>query len=151
MNNIEIETKIGETLRIPIFDRITVITGNSSTGKTKLIKWLKACKMVPNDIVKTTIDLNKVVFITEQNDMDYVMNKGLEDYIVFIDHYSFFEDNNELRNFILYSKNIFIVIGHRNTSALTSQDAILYLDYDGMHYTCKQVYENGPLNPAVII
>lgn len=55
--------------------------------------------------------------------------------------------SDELLTFLYDSKNIFIIIGHRNVSELTSQDAVLAMKCDGNNYICEQIYKNGILNP----
>lgn len=147
MTNIKIETIIGESIDIPLYDKVTVITGNSSSGKTKMINWLKACKKVPKEVKYSSIDLNNIIIISDEDDIEHIINSQTSGNYIFIDHYSFLENNVDLYNFIRKSKNIFIIMGHRNTSGLTSQDAVLMMEHDGKHYVCKQIYPNGIFKP----
>ena len=116
-----------------------------------MINWIKACKDIPKEVKYSSIKLEDIIII---NDIDYakhiINDKPIGKYI-FIDHYSFMENDDSIFNFIQNSKNIFIVMGHRNTSGLTSQDVILTLIHDGKNYRCEQIYYNGLLNPLEVI
>ncbi|MDD6223605.1 MAG: hypothetical protein PUB18_01215 [bacterium] len=53
MNRKGIHIKTEETeLYIPIYDKVTVITGNSATGKTKMMKFLYACKQAKKNHIE---------------------------------------------------------------------------------------------------
>ncbi len=151
MTSIRIETNMGETMEIPIYDKVTVITGSSSSGKTKLINWLRACKNVPLEVKDSSIKLEDIILITDNDSVTHILNEQPIGKYIFIDHYSFIENRIELYDFIKNSENIFIIMGHRNTSGLTSQDAVLVMRHDGKHYHCEQVYPDGMFKPIETI
>lgn len=147
MNDIIIKTKAGDSLEIPIYDKVTVITGNSSSGKTKMIRWLQACLRVPEEVTYSTVRLEDILVISENESLQFIMNNNTVNKYIFIDHYSFVANNKGLIEFITESNNKFIIIGHRNTSGLTSQDAVLRMRHDGRCFICEQIYSKGILKP----
>lgn len=146
-NGILIRTEYNE-LFIPIYDRITVITGDSANGKTKMMKFLDACKKAKNNNVKVTsnVDINDIILVYDECTLQLLLEKRESKKIIFIDRFNRLF-SKELLHFMQESDNIFIILGHRNISELTSQDAVLYMICDGSNYRCEQVYKNGILNP----
>ena len=147
-NGIYIKTEEAE-LYIPIYDKITVITGDSATGKTKMMGFLRACKnaMKNNIKIESTINLNDILLVSDEDTLNLLIKKGENGKIIFIDRFnSLFCE--EVLKFMTNSKNIFIIMGHRNISELTSQDAVLNMKCDGTNYYCEQIYKNGILNPV---
>lgn len=136
-------------ISIPIYDKITVITGDSATGKTKMINFIKAClNSVRNQAeIETSINLDDIIIIDDKYTMESVIKNDEKKKIIFIDRFNILVDKNILQ-FIQKSQNIFILIGHRNLSELTMQDAVLIMKHDGHSYRCSQLYEHGILNPA---
>lgn len=149
IDRIYIKTHTGESLNIPIYDKITVITGGSATGKTKMLEWLKACKVGCNtgEIVDATVDLNNIIVVTDQYVLAKLLSAYEEEKIVFIDRVSLWW-TAQIADYVRNSRNLFVLIGHRNTSELTNQDAVLGMKHDGKHYECYQIYENGLFNPT---
>lgn len=154
MDRIFIRTKEDETLDIPLYDKVTVLTGDSATGKTKMLGWLSACKSVskenPNEIVETSVNLEDITIITSEEMVKSLLKGEYYHKIIFIDRFMLWA-NTDLIEYIYNSENIYIILGHRNTSEITSQDAVLGLRHDGKNYTCYQIYENGLFNPKDII
>lgn len=151
MSEIKLVTKSNATVLIPLYDRVSVITGDSASGKTKLFRFLKACQGAPTEVTSATIDLNKMLFIDSQYDLDNFDFDHYEGYMVFIDHFSFLQDSRKLLKFIDESKNTFIIMGHGNVTRLTWQDPVLYLEHDGTNFICKQVFARGLFHPAVVL
>lgn len=150
--SIYIRSKSGETLYIPLYDKVTVITGESATGKTKMLDWLKACKVAytSNEIIESSVNLEDIIVVQDREMVDSLIQLNVECKIIFIDRVSLFH-SLALAEFIQSSKNLFILLGHRNVTELTSQDAVLGLRHDGKHYNCYQIYENGLFSPTEII
>ena len=82
--------------------------------------------------------------------MDLTIKCDIKGKIIFIDRGNILLDDENIK-FLHESNNIFIVMGHRNITGITSQDAILGLDHDGINFTCYQIYEKGILYPRDII
>lgn len=146
-NGIFIKTEETE-LNIPIYDRITVITGDSATGKTKMMKFLDACKKAKKNQIKieANVNIDDIILVDDEYTLQLMIEKNESKKIIFIDRFNtLFSD--ELLKFMSKSDNMFIIMGHRNVSELTSQDAVLNMICDGNNYRCEQVYKNGILNP----
>lgn len=152
MNNtgeIYIKTENSE-LHIPIYDKITVITGNSSTGKTKMVSFLKACKSSKRNgaNIESSIPLDDIVLISDEYTLNLMMAGNEKNKIIFIDRFNILA-TNELMQFMHTSNNLFIILGHRNITELTSQDAVLSMQCTGNSYICKQMYKNGIMHPFI--
>lgn len=149
MNNKGIHIKAIDTeLYIPIYDKVTVITGDSATGKTKMLNFLKECKNASrNQIeVKSTINLEDIIIVDDNYFLDIIIEKQEKSKTIFIDRANLLINDNVL-NFMNKSNNVFILIGHGNVSKLASQDAVLSLKHDGKKYVCTKMYPNGILKP----
>ena len=135
-------------LHIPIYDKITVITGDSATRKTKMMGFLKACKNARknNTKIESSIEINDILLVSDEDMLKMIIEKNESKKIIFIDRFNNVY-SEELLTFMNDSKNIFIIMGHRNISELTSQDAVLAMKCDGNNYRCEQVYKNGILHP----
>lgn len=146
-NGIYIKTE-GTELHIPIYDKITVITGDSATGKTKMMGFLKACKNARKNNVKieSSIDMDDILLVTDEDMLKMIIRTNEHEKIIFIDRFNNIY-SQELLTFMNHSKNIFVIMGHRNISELTSQDAVLAMKCDGNNYSCEQIYKNGILHP----
>lgn len=136
------------SLEIPIYDKISVITGDSSTGKTKMMQFLKACKNAWRNNVKieSNINLKDIILVDNEYTLESVIIRKESGKFIFIDRFNILV-NNDILNFMKDSKNIFVIIGHRNISELTSQDAVLRMKCDGNNYICEQIYKHGILYP----
>ena len=147
-NGIYIKTEETE-LHIPIYDKITVITGDSATGKTKMMHFLKACKSANKKNqakVESSVNIDDIILITDEYTSKLMIDKQESGKIIFIDRFNNLL-SEELKEFIYESKNIFVLLGHRNVSELTSQDAVLCMKCDGNNYKCEQIYKYGILKP----
>ena len=146
-NGIHIKTE-ESVLHIPIYDKITVITGDSATGKTKMMNFLKACKRAKknNTKIESSVNLDDILLVFDEDTIKLIIEKKEKDRIIFIDRFNTVY-SEKLEKFMTESKNIFIIMGHRNTSELTSQDAVLNMKCNGNNYECEQIYKNGILNP----
>lgn len=154
MDNLYIKTKDNNSLYIPIKDKISVITGNSASGKTKMINWLIACKKVikynPNEIIECSTNLDDIEILTNENDIKALLDNKYNNKIIFIDRLNLYI-TEQLLDYMRDSKNIYIVTGHRNISEITGQDAVLGMKHDGKNYICYLIYENGLMKPTELI
>lgn len=121
----------------PINNAVNVITGESASGKTKLMRDLyNALQMfrINNDNVECSVDINKVDVVN----MEFIQSHGLKieeiykdgGYILFIDNYDRF-DNMELRKFVFRSRNIFFAVSRKvlpNCAAPRALNALVYED-----------------------
>lgn len=121
----------------PINNTVNVITGESASGKTKLMRDLQdTLRMfrVNNDFVECSVDINKVDVV----DMEFIQSRSLKideiykdgGYILFIDNYDRF-DSAELRKFVFRSRNIFFAVSRKvlpNCVAPRALNALVYED-----------------------
>ena len=112
------------------------------------MRFLKAYKNARknNTKIESTINLNDILLVSDENMINLIMDKKEHEKIIFIDRFNTLY-SEKLVTFMNESKNIFIIIGHRNVSELTSQDAVLTMKCDGNNYYCEQIYKNGLLHP----
>ena len=97
-------------LHIPIYDKITVITGDSATGKTKMMRFLKACKNARKNNVKieSSIDMDDILLVTDEDMLKMIIRTNEHEKIIFIDRFNNVY-SEELLTFMNDSKNIFII------------------------------------------
>lgn len=121
----------------PINNAVNVITGESASGKTKLMRDLyNALQMfrVNNDNVECSVDISKVDVVN----MEFIQSHSLKieeiykdgGYILFIDNYDRF-DNMELRKFVFRSRNIFFAVSRKvlpNCVVPRALNALVYED-----------------------
>ena len=75
--NLAIESKAGESVEIPINNKVTILTGDSATGKTKLIRFLKLLLSDSAEIKQTSIDnvCDKVIVCESKEDVLRLIDK----------------------------------------------------------------------------
>ncbi len=117
----------------------------------KFFNFLRALKSVQKhggkEILESTIDISTIELVNDESFAELILQQNIEEKIIFIDRMNVFL-SPQLKSFIHNSNNLFILMGHRNISELTSQDAVLGLKHDGINYECYQIYKNGILNPT---
>ena len=142
------------TIHIPIYDKVTVITGDSATGKTKLLNVLLACKGVSetnqDEVLESTINISDIVVVRNKDDLTSVLSQNLQKKYIFIDKMNLLYCD-ELDKFMDESKNIFVVNGHWDIAELTGQDAVLGLKHNGTDFECYKVYARGLLHPTDVL
>ena len=81
--NLVIESKAGERVEIPLNNKVTILTGDSATGKTKLIKYIKLLMTDSNEIKCASIadPSNKLIVCETKNDVLGLIKKKVEDKI----------------------------------------------------------------------
>lgn len=100
---------------------INVGIGDSSTGKTFLIKQLDALKNLgTSKLVSSNIDLSDIVICLNKRDIDLLLKiqDELHEKTIFIDRYDIFA-TDKLNKLILSGRNRFVIMSH-----------ILYEDLD---------------------
>lgn len=131
-SNILIKTE-SFTIDLELNSLVNVISGNSSTGKTFLIKMLDVLNEVnSSNIQESTIDINDIVICSKKKDVDMLL-KLQNEYVnktIFIDKYDIFQ-SEELKKFILSGKNRIVIMSHTYYDELElNTESFLVLKYD---------------------
>lgn len=139
------------TIHIPIYDKVTVITGNSGSGKTLLVNTIdllcKVFSMDQNKILESTINMNDIIVVRDKVGLELLLKENPSGKFIFIDRMNMLYCD-ELDKFMDESKNLFVVFGHGDISELTGQDAVLGLKSNGKDFECYRIYARGLLHPT---
>lgn len=107
------KAKDGTIIDIPINAKVSIIKGNSATGKTKMIKYIFDL-IAANEIAECNVDINKIRVIRDNSEFKILMDiKELREHIIFIDKFDT-TDFKESIPFLAESHNYFIICAHRN-------------------------------------
>lgn len=139
-----IESKALERVEIPLNNKVTILTGDSATGKTKLIKFLRLLLSDESEIRYTSINdvCNKVIICESKKEVIDVINNRETNKIIVIDRFDLMSDDDKIINFIDDSSNIFIVAAHKAFKQCGySTDSMLGLEHDGINYTAYKLFE----------
>lgn len=139
-----IESKAGESVEIPINNKVTILTGDSATGKTKLIRFIKLLLSDKAEIQYTSIDDigSKVVVCESKKEVMEVIANRTTDKIIIIDRFDIMSDDDKIVNFIEESSNIFIVAAHKAFKQCGySTNSMLGLKHDGINYKAYKLFE----------
>lgn len=142
--NLVIESKAGERVEIPLNNKVTILTGDSATGKTKLIKYIKLLITDSNEIKYASIaDLsNKLIVCETKNDVLELIKKKVENKIIIIDRFDLMSNNEKIIQFMKRSSNIFIVASHKEFKQCGySTDSMLGVKHDGVNYIAYKLFE----------
>lgn len=142
--NLVIESKAGESVEIPINNKVTILTGDSATGKTKLIKFIKLLMSDSAEIRYASIDdiCNKVIVCESKDDVLKVIDRKVNNKIIIIDRFDSISSNKNIIKFIDESSNIFIVAAHKEFDKCGySTDSMLGLKHDGINYRAYKLFE----------
>lgn len=155
--NFVIESKAGVKVEIPINNKVTILTGDSATGKTKLIRFIKSLLSDKSEIKYTTVqDICDNVIICETiEDTLNLIDKNVENKIIIIDRFDIMSDNIRIIKFIDESSNLFIVAAHKEFKQCGySTDSMLGLEHNGENYKAYKLFETPAdymLNDKVLI
>lgn len=142
--NLAIESKAGESVEIPINNKVTILTGDSATGKTKLIRFIKLLLSDSAEIKQTSIDnvCNKVIVCESKDDVLRLIDEKVCNKIIIIDRFDIMSSDKKIIEFMKESSNIFIVAAHKDFDQCGySTDSMLGLKHDGVHYKAYKLFE----------
>lgn len=142
--NLVIESKAGESVEIPINNKVTILTGDSATGKTKLIKFIKLLMSDSAEIRYASIDgiCDKVIVCESKDDVLKVIDRKVNNKIIIIDRFDLISSDKNIIKFIDESSNIFIVAAHKEFDQCGySTDSMLGLKHDGINYRAYKLFE----------
>lgn len=102
------------TIDIGINSLVSIITGDSSTGKTFMLTMMQILKEVGQDkIIESNIDLDDIIICSNQKDIKNLL-RDTDNTIgktIFIDRYDI-NYSSELNDFIETSSNRFVIMSH---------------------------------------
>jgi hypothetical protein len=127
----------GISIDIPINAKVTIIKGDSSTGKTKMISDLSTL-IETDDITESTVNPKDIILIKDLQSFRLLLETHYEDKLIIIDKFEL-TDFTESIPFLEDSKNWFIVCSHRRLPKCGwDRESVLEMHHDGTHYVCEQ-------------
>lgn len=141
-----IKNSTGIEINIPINNKVTIITGDSATGKSKMLRDLDFMLQDTSLITSTTVNLNSIIICHNvRNALNLLSNnKSLNSKIIFIDDYDSIEpaDETKLISIIRESKNLFVLMAHKDVPKCGyNHRSILGFEHDGKKYNAIQLFE----------
>lgn len=139
-----IESTAGERVQIPINNKVTILTCDSATGKTKLIEFIKMLIYDRSQIKYASIDrvYDKVIVCQKKDEVLNLISKSTVNKIIFIDRFDTMSSNEDIINYMNESSNIFIVAAHKAFKQCGySTDSMLGLKHDGTNYKAYKLFE----------
>ena len=139
-----IESTAGEKVQIPINNKVTILTGDSATGKTKLMRFIKMLMYDKSEIKYASISevYDKVEVCQSKDEVLSLISKGVVNKIIFIDRFDTMSNNEDIINYMDDSSNIFIVAAHKAFKQCGySTDSMLGLKHDGTNYEAYKLFE----------
>lgn len=145
MNNINefyLRTKSGISVRIPVNNKVTIITGDSATGKTKLVSYLSDLLIDKNEITETSVDLDSIIICKDKLDVEQLVKENVNNKLIFIDRFDTLD--NEIISYISRTSCHFILFAHKDVPQCGyDYSSILEMSHDGTHYEGKRLFHNA--------
>lgn len=136
MDKLIIKSNPGIEVSIELRGKITVITGDSASGKSYICNHISKLKAISLSRIQTNVPLQNIVIWSNSNDID----STVKDKIVIIDRYDYIAlENKEIEGIIHNSNNIFILMAHGilPESINVPATALLVLKHIGNKYYTK--------------
>lgn len=141
-NEFYLKTKAGVEIRIPINNKVSIITGDSATGKTKMIRCLKDVLKDKSEVTAVTINLDDVLVCMNAEEFYSVVKENITDKIIFIDRFDTV-DINKIIDFLRESNNVFVICAHKEIPKCGySIESMLGLFHDGKCYEAKRLFSS---------
>lgn len=137
-----IKTKRGIEIKIPINNKVTIITGDSATGKTKMIRYISDILKDKSEITETTVILESVVVCKDIEDVKALVDQKEKGKIIFIDRYDSIENISPLISFIRETRNLFILLAHKDVPQCGyDYTSILNMYHNGRQYVAQRLFK----------
>lgn len=129
-----LKSKTGIQIDMPINAKVSVITGDSATGKTKMINDI-AGLLRTNEITECNYDLDKIRVVRDMSEWRWLVQSiSFEENIVFVDKFDL-TDFKESIPFIEGSRNYFVLCAHRRLPECDwCTESYLEIQHDGHLY-----------------
>lgn len=138
-----IKTKREIEIKIPINNKVTIITGDSATGKTKMIRYISDILKNKSEIIETTINLEAIVVCKDIEDIEALIQQKIKGKIIFIDRYDNIEDVNPIISFIRETGNLFVLLAHKDVPQCGyDYTSILNMYHNGTKYEAQRLYDS---------
>ena len=136
------------SIKITLKSRISLVSGNSATGKSLFANKIKSAvdEMSVRSIIKTNIDLDKTVVVLDENDLNTIYNK--DKHLIIIDRFDklawkrskdqYNKLDTKLIDFINKSNNVFILMSRDGAPGLMITS------------DCLLIFENTESNSGVM-
>lgn len=133
-----IKAKDGTEIIIPINAKVSIIRGDSATGKTKMIRYLSDIIMA-KEVEQCNYELSNIKVIRDMLEYKlFVEGKAVTNNVIFIDKFDM-TNFEESIPFIESSENYFILCAHRNVPKCGwCKESILELEHSKKRYILKQ-------------
>ena len=143
---IDIRTRSGATIFIPINNKVTILKGNSATGKTKLINYLDMLLIDKLEIEYCNMNYNNIIICKNKLEvMNFIENSKrthMKNKVIIIDRFDTMSADEEIIDFIAESQNVFIVCAHRPFDQCGYNTySMLGLKHDGINYEAYQLFK----------
>lgn len=134
-----VRSKDGTEIKIPINAKVSIIRGDSATGKTKMIKYLSDI-ITANEIEECNYNISDIKVLRDIPEYKLFINsKTSKNNIIFIDKFDM-TDFKESIPFIEESENFFVICAHRNLPRCGwCKESILELEHTKKKYTLKEL------------
>jgi len=149
-NIIEIRSKLGVSITIPVHNKVSILTGDSATGKSKMINCLAELLQDNSEIDYCSVgDPNKLLICKNKKDFEcHIENiklgkkEALAKAIVIIDRFDTMSDDKDILEFIRDYNAIFIVCAHKSFEQCGySTNSMLGLKHDGNSYIAYKLFK----------
>ena len=139
MEGFHMKSKDGTVIDIPINAKVSIIRGDSATGKTKMIKFMSDI-IAADEVASCNIDIDRIRVIRDNSEFKLFINsKELREHIIFIDKFDITDFSISIP-FLEQSHNYFVVCAHRELPRCGwDRDSLLELKHT------KKKYELRPL------
>ena len=129
-----LKSNTGSEITIPINAKVSVISDDSASGKTKMINYIDSL-LKSGNIAECNYDLDKIRVIKNIKEWNqFVEEDPIEYNVVFVDNFDL-TDFRESVPFIESLKNYFILCAHRRLPKCGwCSESYLRLEHDGLNY-----------------
>jgi predicted ABC-class ATPase len=128
-----VKTKTGIKIDIPINAKVTIISGDSATGKTKMINTLSSL-LQTHEIIESSVDNDDIIVVKDMQSYKLLLHASYEYKVIFMDKFDL-TNFKESIPFIENSKNWFVLCAHRQLpSCGWDKDSILEMHHNGKEY-----------------
>lgn len=138
---LKIEAKSGVCIIIPLNNKVSILTGDSATGKTKLINYIGDLLKDTSEIKNSSINIKNIKVCHNEEDVIELMKRNIKNNIIIIDRFDTMSNEDNIMEFIRESSNYFIVAAHKEFKQCGySTDSMLGLNYNDLTYKAYKLF-----------
>lgn len=137
-----IKTKSGIEVTIPINNKVTILTGDSATGKTKMCKLLSNILTDKAEVAEKTVDLDTIIVCLNEKEFINAISANPKGKIIFADRFDRVKGEN-IFDYIDESSNLYVLCAHCDIPQCGySLESLLGLKHDGKRYIAEKLFES---------